>query len=145
MKLKICLSKTALIFYSIISPFIMFGSLYNLINGIILNKNEINFYGALSMFGFILMPILLISTYRQNVCEIYPDKIKIGKEEYPASSYNFEIEQRHLALKDRPIFFLWRKTYSYFVVRYKSNNSVVLEKDLDVFQSDILKIKSALP
>lgn len=145
MKLKICLSKTALIFYSIISPFIMFGSLYNLINGIILNKNEINFYGALSMFGFILMPILWISTYRQNVCKIYPDKVKIGKEEYSTSSYNFEVEERHLALKDRPIFFLWRKTYSYFVVKYKSNNSVVLEKDLDVFQSDILKIKSALP
>lgn len=144
MKLTICLSKTIVIFYSLLAPIIIFASLHNLIYGLILDENSVISIGAFSLFGFILLPLLIISSYRNNKCVIETDKVSIGKTQYLSSTYNFVIQEKHLPLKERPIFFLLRKTYYSFVIKEKATGKVISIKELNVFQRDVKKIKSAL-
>ncbi|SHL82842.1 hypothetical protein [Flavobacterium chilense] len=144
MKLTICLSKTIVIFYSILAIPITIGSFYNLVYGLVLNQNSIIYIGAFSLFGFILLPLLIISSYRNNKCVIETDKIIIGKSEYLSSAYNFVIQEKHLPFKERPIFFLLRKTYYDFVIKEKATGKVISITELNVFQRDVKKIKSAL-
>ncbi|SHM93242.1 hypothetical protein SAMN05444360_12217 [Chryseobacterium carnipullorum] len=66
MNLKIGLAKKVLLFYSVIAPFIIFGSLYNLIEGVILHNAPSYRIGLFSLFGFVIMPLLLIVTYIKN-------------------------------------------------------------------------------
>ncbi|RZL51258.1 MAG: hypothetical protein EOP00_00125 [Pedobacter sp.] len=143
-KLKICLAKTVLIFYAIITPFIVYGSLYNLIKGVIIQENPSVYVGAFSLFGFILLPLLLISTYRQNICVIAVDKVKVGKQEFTVNDYSFSIAEKHLAFKDRPIFMPFKKTYYMLVVKNTTTNQIVLENDLNIFNKDLLKLRQAL-
>lgn len=144
MKLTICLSKTIVIFYSLLAPVIIFASLHNLIYGLILDENSIISVGAFSLFGFILLPLLIISSYRNNKCVIETDKISIGKNQYLSSLYNFTVQEKNLPLKERPIFFLLRKTYFDFVIKENRTGKVISVTELNVFQSDVKKIKSAL-
>ena len=145
MSLKICLAKKVLIFYAVLSPFIMIGSLYNLIDGIILQKTPTYRIGLFSVFGFVIMPFLLIVTYLKNKCEISGNGVKIGKIVYPSSDYHFSIREKELAFKDRPLTSLFKKKYDELVIQAKNTNEIVLEKDLDVFQKDIENIRKALP
>lgn len=100
--------------------------------------------GPFSLFGFILLPLLIVITYRKNKCVIQPDKVSIGKSDYLYSDYSFYINEKYLALGDRPIVSLLRKTYYVFVIKRKGTNKIVLEEDIHVFQSDIRKMKLAL-
>ena len=145
MKIKICLAKKVLIFYAVIAPFIIFGSLYNLIQGVILQNTPSYRIGLFSLLGFIIMPFLLIVTYIKNKCEITNDRIRVGKNEYMFSEYDVEIRAKELAMKDRPLTSLFRKEYYDLVIKKADNNTVVLERSLDVFQKDIENIRNAIP
>jgi hypothetical protein len=145
MKLTICLAKTTVIFYSLLAPFIIVGSLYNLVKGVFANQNAVVYIGAFSLFGFILLPILIVTTYIKNKCVIQSNSVCIGKVEFSPKDYRFEIQEKLLAFKDRPIFSLLRKKYYLLIIKKIETGTVVLEKDLDVFQNDIEKIKLALP
>lgn len=144
MSLKICLAKKVLIFYSVLAPFIMIGSLYNLIDGIILQKSPTYRIGLFSIFGFVIMPFLLIVTYTKNKCVISGDGVQIGKMRYPFSDYDFSIREKELAFKDRPLTSLFKKRYDELVIKRTSSDEIILEKDLDVFEKDIENIKNAL-
>lgn len=137
--------KKVLIFYAVLSPFIMIGSLYNLIEGIILQKTPTYRIGLFSVFGFVIMPLLLIITYLKNKCEISGNGIRIGKIDYPFSDYHFSIREKELAFKDRPLTSLLKKKYQVLVIQAKKTHEIVLEKDLDVFEKDIENIRNALP
>ncbi|WP_072922250.1 hypothetical protein [Chryseobacterium sp. OV279] len=145
MSLKICLAKKVLIFYAVLAPFIMIGSLYNLIDGIILQKTPTYRVGLFSLFGFVIMPLLLIVTYIKNKCEISGNGIRIGKIDYPFSDYHFSIREKELAFKDRPLTSLLKKKYQVLVIQAKNTHEIILEKDLDVFEKDIENIRKALP
>ncbi|WP_223605594.1 hypothetical protein [Chryseobacterium sp. OSA05B] len=145
MSLKICLAKKVLLFYAVLAPFIMIGSLYNLIDGVILQKNPTYRIGLFSLFGFVIMPLLLIVTYIKNKCEITGDRVRISKIDYLFSDYHFSIREKELAFKDRPLTSLLKKKYQVLVIQSKNTHEIVLEKDLDVFQKDIENIRNALP
>lgn len=145
MKLKICIAKKTLISYSVIAPFIIYGSAYNLIWGVILHKTPTISLGAFSLLGFVVLPVLLIYTYINNKCVITTDSMRIGKVEYKFADYNFQIRSKELPLKDRPITSLFKKNYYDFLIKEMGTNKIVFEKDLDVFQKDIEKIKDAFP
>lgn len=145
MNLKISLAKKTLIFYSIIGLVISCASIYNLIWGVILHETPTYRIGIFSLFGFIIFPLLIISTYRKNKCVIYKDDVHIGKMKYRFSDYDFFIITRQLAFKDRPLFSIFKKDFFDFVIKEIGTNNIVFEKDLDVFQKDIEKIKRAFP
>jgi hypothetical protein len=143
--LKICLAKKVLIFYAVIAPFIVFGSLYNLIQGIILQTTPTYRIGPFSILGFVIMPFLLIVTYVKNKCVITTDRMRIGKTEYKFSDYDFEIREKELPLKDRPLTSLLKKNYYDLVIRQANTNNIVYENPLDVFQKDLENIRRAIP
>lgn len=145
MNLKICLAKKVLIFYAVIAPFIMFGSLYNLIEGVILQTTPTYRIGLFSLFGFIIMPFLLIVTYVKNKCVITTESMRIGKTDYKFSDYDFEIREKELPLKDRPLTSLFKKNYHDLLIKKKNTNEIVLEEPLNVFQKDLENIKNVLP
>lgn len=145
MNLKICLAKKVLIFYAVIAPFIMFGSLHNLIEGVILQTTPTYRIGFFSLFGFLIMPFLLIVTYIRNKSVITADSMRIGKVEYKFSDYDFEIREKELPLKDRPLTSLFKKNYQDLVIKKANTNEIVLEEPLNIFQKDLENIKRALP
>jgi hypothetical protein len=145
MNLKISLAKKTLIFYSIIGLVISCASIYNLIWGVILHETPTYRIGVFSLFGFIIFPILIISTYLKNKCVINKDDVHIGKMKYRFSDYDFFITTRQLAFKDRPLFSIFKKDFFDFVIKETGTNNIVFEKDLDVFQKDIENIKRAFP
>jgi len=141
--MKINLSHRTLVFYSILAPFIVFGSIYNLL-GIISGTSTVISFGAFSLFGFVLLPGLLVSTYRQNRCTLLGDRISIGKKDYVFNSYAVSIVQKYLPIKERPLFSLFRSQYSNLIIREKSSGQLVLEKDLDVSVQTVEKMKQFL-
>lgn len=145
MNFKISLAKKILIFYSIIGLIISCASIYNLIWGLILQETPTYRIGVFSLFGFIIFPVILIATYLKNKCVIDVDGVQIGKIKYRFSDYDFFITTHHLAFKDRPLFSIFRKDYFNFVIKETGTNNIVFEKDLDVFQKDIEKMKRAFP
>jgi len=142
--MKVNLSRSTLIFYSILAPFIMYGSFYNLM-GVIAGTSTMISFGAFALFGFILLPLLLFSTYRQNRCTIHKDYISIGKKDYAFSSYNVSIIDKQLPFAQRPIFSTFRKNYSDLTILEKSTGQVVFTQDLDLSARVIEKMKEALP
>lgn len=144
MGFKICLSKKVLIFYAVITPLIMYGSLYNVINGIILQNTPSYRIGPFSIFGFLIMPFLLIVTYLKNICEIKSDQIVIHKNSYKFSEYDVYIGKKELPFKDRPLTSLFKKSYDEVVIKKIDTNEIVLVKDLDVFKKDIEHIRAAI-
>lgn len=145
MNFKISLAKKTLIFYSVIGLVISCASVYNLIWGVILHETPTYRIGVFSLFGFIIFPVLLISTYLKNKCVIDKDGVYIGKIKYSFSDYDFFITTHQLAFKDRPLFSILKKDYFDFIIKETGTNNIVFEKDLDVFQKDIEKIKRACP
>jgi len=145
MNFKISLAKNTLVFYSIIGLVISCASIYNLIWGVILQETPTYRIGVFSLFGFIIFPALLISTYLKNKCVIDRDAVHIGKIKYRFSDYDFFITTHQLAFKDRPLFSIFRKDYFNFVIKETGTNNIVFEKDLDVSQRDIEKMKRAFP
>jgi len=143
--LKICLAKKVLIFYAVLAPFIIFGSLYNLIQGVILHATPTYRVGLFSLLGFVVMPFLLIVTYVKNKSVITSDRMVIGKTEYKFSDYDFQIREKELPLKDRPLTSLLKKNYHDLVIKQLNTNTIVLEQPLDIFQKDLEHMRSALP
>jgi hypothetical protein len=141
--MKINLSKRTIIFYSILAPFIIFGSIYNLL-GIISGTSTVISFGAFALFGFVLLPALLVSTYLQNRCTLFGDSIRIGKKDYDFNTYAVSIVEKYLPLKDRPLFSLFRKQYANLIIREKSSGQIVLNKDLDISLQAINKMKTFL-
>jgi len=144
MNLKICLAKKVLIFYSVIAPFIMYGSLHNVIHGLIVKDAPSYRIGPFSIFGFLIMPFLLVITYLRNSCIITPDSLTIFKTVYKFSDYDIYIGQKELPFKERPLTSLFKKTYDELLIKERSTNEVVEVKDLDVFEKDIVNIKNAI-
>ncbi len=145
MKFTICLAKTTVIFYSVLAPLIIVGSLYNVIEGVILHRAADVHIGAFSLFGFVLLPLLIAVTYIKNKCVIERDNVRIGKVDFKASAYSFAIKEFELPFKERPLFSLWKKTYSALVIQDRRTGEVALEKELAVFEKDIEKMRAALP
>lgn len=138
--LKINLSKTTIVFYLALAPLIAIGSLHNLI-GMLTGKSSLHIYGAFSMFGFILLPLGIMKAYRNNTCLIDNDQVSIGKNTYKFSEYNFYIAERELPLKERPIFFLFKKKYYDLIITQKGTEKTVLKKELEISQKNIEKMK----
>lgn len=145
MSFKILLAKKTLIFYCIIGVIISLASIYNLIWGVILHETPTYRIGAFSLFGFIIFPVLIISTYLKNKCLIDKDGVQIGKMKYRFSDYDFFITTHQLAFKDRPLFSILKKDYFDFVIKEIGTNNIVFEKDFDVFEKDLEKFKRAFP
>lgn len=145
MNLKICLAKKVLLFYAVLSPFIIYGSLHNVIQGIILHTTPTYRIGPFSIFGFLIMPFLLVLTYIRNRSVITDDRMIIYKSVYKFADYDFYIQKKELAFKDRPITSLFKKKYDELVIKEKGTNDAVLVKDLEIFNKDIENLKKVLP
>ncbi|MFY1045775.1 hypothetical protein [Chryseobacterium sp. GP-SGM7] len=144
MKQHFNLSKSTLIFYTILAPFIIFGSFYNLVDGLILGKASVVKIGAWSLLGFIIFPVMIVSTYFRNRCVITERSVRIYKEEFSRSEYDFTISDRFLAIKDRPLFSIFRKTFHTLRIIKKTDGSVIFERDLETSSGYAEKIRSAL-
>ena len=143
MKYEICIAKTTLVFYLILTPFIMYGSIYNLI-GILTGTGSVMVFGAFSMFGFVLLPLAIFSTYKNKKCTVSSQGIHIGKTGYCFSDYIVAVKDYELPLKNRPVFSLFRKKYHKLIICGKQSNRVEREESLDVFKKDIKKLKQLL-
>lgn len=142
MEYKICLSYKTLLFYSILLPIVAFASLSNLI-GIINNTNQVTGFGVFSLFGFIVLPILIIAGYRNNLCKINALQVRIGKEVYPRDAYKFAIEEYTLPFKERPLFSLHRKVYSRLTIS-RNSGGIVQSHDLDVSKKSMHELRQHL-
>ncbi|MDQ0594831.1 hypothetical protein QFZ37_003200 [Chryseobacterium ginsenosidimutans] len=131
MKQTFNLSKSTLIFYSLIAPFIIGGSFYNLVYGLILGQSSNVRIGAWSLLGFVALPLMLIATYLRNKCVITEQYVRIYKKEFARSEYDFVITERFLAVKDRPLFSILRKIFHTLIITGKTTGEVVFEKDLE--------------
>ncbi len=143
-KLKICLAKKMVIFYAVLALLIIPASIYNLI-GVINHTNSIYHLGAFSLFGFVILPMLIFSKYRNNLCIIKGNEIQIGKCIYGFSNHRFSIKAYELPLSDRPIISLLKKKYFRLVIYKIKTNVEVFVEDLDITKSDIKRIESLLP
>ena len=94
MKQTFNLSKSTLVFYSLLAPFIIGGSFYNLYFGLILGESSHVKLGAWSLLGFVVLPLILIATYFRNRCVITDQYVRIYKREFPRSEYDFNISDR---------------------------------------------------
>jgi len=144
MKQTFNLSKSTLVFYSVIAPFIIGASLYNLVYGLILGETPTVRVGVFSLFVFAVLPLLLVSTYLRNRVLITSTNVRVNKIDFPRSEYDFAITDRVVALKDRPLFSLFRKTFQTLAITQKSDGTVVFYKDLETSQTYADKIKTAL-
>lgn len=144
MDFKVCLAKKLIIFYSILGAVISYASAHNLIYGLILHQTSSVRIGAFSLFGFIIFPVLLIATYVRNKATFTSTGVRIFKTDYNFSEYNFKIIEREIPFKDRPIISLLKKNYHEIRINKKGSRNIVFEKDLDVFNSDLKKIREAL-
>lgn len=144
MDYKICLSKNVLIFYIILCPFIIFGSIANLLN-IINGTGSVVSLGAFSLGGFILLPLLIFASYRNNLCEVRFDGLTIKKTSYAFAKFHCSINEYDVPFKDRPIFMPFKKTNKQLVIRDKTTNSIVFSNDLDISKNDIEKLRNSLP
>jgi len=144
MKKVFNLSKSTLVFYSFISPFIIVASFYNLVYGIILKENSTVNIGFFSILGFLAMPILLVSVYVRNKLTITNQNVTVHKVDFLRSEHHFAIVNRTLAKKDRPIFSLFREVYHTLVITKKSTGEIVFHQDLQTSQKYAEKIKTAL-
>ena len=144
MKQTFNLAKSTLIFYSFIAPFIIGGSLYNLIYGLILGETPTVKIGVFSLLGFVVLPILLISTYLRNRVVVTDSNVRINKTDFQRSDYDFTITERYLPLKERPLFSLFRKIFHTLAITKKSDGTVVFYQDLETSQTDAREIKVAL-
>lgn len=144
MKKTFNLAKSTLIFYSFITPFIVFGSFYNLVYGLILGETPTVKVGLFSLLGFLVLPLLLVSTYIRNRMVVTDRNVRINKTDFPRSEYDFAISDRFLPLKERPLFSLFRKTFHTLVITQKSDSKVVFYEDLETSQNYAEKIKLAL-
>ncbi|TDG36409.1 hypothetical protein EZJ43_07780 [Pedobacter changchengzhani] len=112
----------------------------NIING----TGSVISLGAFSMFGFILLPLLLFASYRNNLCTVSVNGVRIGKKMYPFKIFKFSIADYDLPIADRPIVSTFKKTYHKLVITRNSSKSNSVEQDLDIFSSDLKKLKQAL-
>ncbi|RFZ89971.1 hypothetical protein D0C36_23730 [Mucilaginibacter conchicola] len=145
MKTKICLSQKVVLFYAILTPVIIFASLYNLIEGVILQHTATYRLGPFSLFGFVIMPVIVFAAYFKNICIITTDTITINKVNYPFSDYKFTLAEKELALQHRPLTSLFKKYYHYLIITDRKTNNIVLEKDLEVFDKSLNRIKELVP
>ncbi|WP_157504877.1 hypothetical protein [Flavobacterium tegetincola] len=143
MEYKICLSKTTVIFYALLCLIIVYASIANLLSIIDGTGNVIGL-GAFSLGGFVLLPLMVFFTYRNNLCTVKADGVKIGKHFYPLASYQFSIVEYKVAFKDRPLFSLLKKTKETFIVKRKGEQQVYFQEDLAIFNRDIKKLKEAI-
>jgi len=143
LEFKICLAKKTLLFYLAIVPFIVIGSIYNLI-GIINQTSSVAVFSAFGLFGFVLLPIAIVNTYRQGLCQIYADRIKIGKIAYQFSDYTITIKEYQLPIKDRPLFSLFKTTYHNIVIKDNDTQKITADEELNIFRKDIDKIRGIL-
>lgn len=145
MNKTIILSLKTLIFYAIIGLPISMASFYNLINGFLLDRSNIIGFGLFSMFGFLLFPLLLFTTYQQTKCKIEKNQLTIGKNSYPFSEHDFQILEKEKAFMERPLFSLWKKTYHYLLIKETSTGTLVDQYSLDIFKEDLDLLKTYLP
>lgn len=144
MKQTFNVAKSTLIFYSFIAPFIIGGSLYNLVYGLMLGETPTVRIGVFSLLGFVVLPILLISTYLRNRVVVTDSNVRINKTDFQRSDYDFTIRERYLPLKERPLFSLFRKIFHTLAITKKSDGTVVFYQDLETSQTDAREIKVAL-
>lgn len=144
MKQTFNLSKSTLIFYSAIAPFIIGGSFYNLVYGLILGESSVVRIGAWSLLGFVILPVMLIATYLRNKYVITETYVRVYKKEFARSEYEFNITDRFLSIKDRPLFSIFRKTFHTLIITEKSHGDIVFQQDLETSSAYAEKIKSAL-
>ena len=144
MKQTFNLAKSTLIFYSFIAPFIIGGSLYNLVYGLMLGETPTVRIGVFSLLGFVVLPILLISTYLRNRVVVTDSNVRINKTDFQRSDYDFTITERYLPLKERPLFSLFRKIFHTLAITKKSDGTVVFYQDLETSQTDAREIKTVL-
>lgn len=144
MKQTFNLSKSTLIFYSVIAPFIIGGSFYNLVYGLILGTASHVKIGAWSLLGFIVLPVMLIATYLRNKCIITDHDVRIYKRKFSRSDYNFTVSDHFLPVKDRPLFSIFTKTFHTLIITGKTDGRVVFEQNLETSAVYAEKIRSAL-
>ncbi|KFC18275.1 hypothetical protein [Chryseobacterium sp. FH1] len=144
MKKTFNLAKSTLVFYAFIAPFIIGGSLYNLVYGLMLGEKPTVRIGVFSLLGFVVLPILLISTYLRNRVVVTGSNVQINKTDFPRSEYDFAITERYLPLKERPLFSLFRKIFHTLAITKKSDGTVVFYQDLETSRTDAKEIQVAL-
>lgn len=143
MEYKVCLSKKMVIFYSLLSTILGYASFANLMN-IVNGTGSVISLGAFSMFGFILLPILIYASYRKNLCTVTVDGVLIGKKMYPFEAFNFKISEYEIPLVDRPIVSIFKKTYHKLVISKNTSKSNYVEQELDIFNRELKKLKQAI-
>lgn len=142
MAYKICLSRGTVLFYSILLPVVSLASLSNLI-GMINHTNTVTGIGVFSLFGFIVLPVLIIASYRSNLLTIDDRQVRIGKKIYPRDGYKFAIKDYTLPFKERPLFSPHRKVYSKLSVK-SNRGGFVQTYDMDISTKNIQKIREQL-
>ena len=143
MEYKVCLSKKLVLFYSLLSTILICASFANLMN-IINGTGSVISLGAFSMFGFILLPILIFASYRKNLCTVTVDGVLIGKKMYPFEAFSFKISDYEIPFVDRPIVSIFKKTYHKLVISKNTSKSNCVEQELDIFNSELKKLQQAI-
>ncbi len=145
MKTKMCLSEKVVLFYTLLTPIIAFASIYNLVDGVILHHAATYRVGVFSLFGFVVMPLIVLITYFKNICTITTDAITINKVNYPFANFKFALTERERDLKDRPLTSLFKKNYPFLVITDLRTNTVVQDVELNVFNKSLKRMKELLP
>lgn len=145
MNQKIILAKNIIIFYILIGLPIMYISLDNVINGIILQKNSTVGLGVLSIGGFVLIPFIIYSTYRNSKCILSENSIKVGTNEYMFQYYDAKVISKEKKITERPLFSLFKKHYPHLIITKKDNNEVFLSQALNCFKNEIELLRNNLP
>lgn len=144
MQHQISLTKKLILFYIIIGIPISYASYDNLVNGIILHKNPTIGIGAFSILGFVILPIMIWASYKNNKCILSLYSIKIGKNDYPYSDYEAEIIYVEKKFAERPIVSLWKKKYPLLVITDKKTNEIHYEEVLSCSKKEIALITKSI-
>lgn len=145
MQHTIILTKKLIIFYTILGIPIAIASFDNLVYGIILRQNANVGLGAFSIGGFILLPILIWASYRNNKCTLTLNSIKIGKTEYPYSAYKISIHYVDKTFSERPFVSLWKKTYPELVITDLEEENIFYECELSISKKELALLEKSIP
>lgn len=143
MEYTVCIKKKLLIFYSLLLPILAYTSFNNLMN-IINGTGSVIGLGGFAMFGFILLPVLLFFTYKNNICKVNSESIAIGKNKYNFTDYKAYVSTYELPFKDRPLPSMFKKDYEKLKIQNRKNNQIIEEHELDIFSKEIEKLKRFL-
>lgn len=92
----------------------------------------------------LLMPILLVFTYRNNLLKFVDDGLIFEQHHYSIDRYGFAVQRHDLPFKERSIFFLWQRYAWHLHIINKTDHAVQYRVELNVFRWQLKRIQQAI-